>query len=89
MVSIGTWYRKRIGKSNSPIITPGDTLVHHLASRLVEYIIDGCPANCGKDCELSHIREAVRKGAHISALNPVARKALREETMEKVQQGFS
>ena len=80
---------KRIGKSDSLMIPSGEALVHPSASRLVEYAMDGCPADCGKDWELSHIREAVRKGAHVSALYPVARKVLREETMEKVKEGFA
>ena len=80
---------KRIGKSDSLMIPSGEALVHPAASRLVEYAMDGCPVDCGKDWELSHIREAVRKGAHISALHPVARKVLREKTMEKVKEGFA
>ena len=80
---------KRIGKSDSLIIFSGDALVHPSASWLVEYVMDGCPANCGKDWELSHIREAIRKGSHISTLYPVARKVLREKTMEKVKEGFA
>ena len=71
------------------MIPSGETLVHPSASRLVEYAMDGCPADCGEDWELSHIREAVRKGTHVSALHPVARKVLREETMEKVKEGFA
>ena len=65
---------KRICNLDSLMILSGNALVHPSASRLVEYAMDGCPVDCGKKWELSHIREAVRKGAHISTLHPVARK---------------
>ena len=79
---------KRIGKSDSLMIPSGEALVHPSACRLVEYAMDGCPEDCGKDWELSHIREAVRKGAHISALHPVARKVLREKNNGKGKRRF-
>ena len=36
---------KRIGKSDSLMISSGDALVHPFSSWLVEYVMDGCPAD--------------------------------------------
>ena len=79
----------RIGKSNSLIMPSDAALSHPSASRLLSYAIEGCPANCGENWKLEYIQKAALRGAHRSALHPVARTVLRKETMEKVRQGFA
>ena len=68
----------RIGMSNSLMIPSDAALSHPSASRLLSYAIEGCPANCGENWKLEHIQKAALRGAHRSALHPVARTVLRK-----------
>ena len=79
----------RIGKFHSLMMSSDAALSHPSTSRLLSYTIEGCPANCGENWKLKHIKQAALRGAHRSALHPVARTVLRKETMEQVRQGFA
>jgi hypothetical protein len=56
---------------------------------LLDFAHDGCPAETGDDWNLDLLDEAVRHGAHPSALDPIAAEALITETMRKVDEGFA
>ena len=50
---------------------------------------DGCPVEITADWSLEQLDKAVDYGAHPSASDPDAAKALRAEALEKVEQGFA
>ena len=56
---------------------------------LLDFAHEGCPAETGDDWGLDLLDEAVRHGAHPSALDPIAAAALITETMRKVDEGFA
>lgn len=49
----------------------------------------GCPVDVAEDWSLSQLDQAVAYGAHPSATTAAASKAIREEALEKVDQGFA
>lgn len=67
----------------------GPALDHPAAPLLLQYAKTGCPADCGKDWTLDQLEAAITRGAHPSARDPVAAKALHEESLEQVEQGFA
>ena len=68
---------------------PDDSIRHHPAFPLLfKYATEGCPVNCGEPWTREHLEAAINRGPHISARSPEAVSALREEAMEKVQQGY-
>lgn len=78
--------RKNIGKT----MWPRTYAMSHPAKDLLQsYADDGCPVDCGVDWPREWIEAAIRRGPHISAKNPVAIKALRKETMEKIENGYA
>ena len=66
----------------------GPALNHPAAPVLLKYATDGCPVDCGADWSLEKLDEAVAYAAHPSAEAPEATKALHEEVMEKVTDGY-
>jgi len=69
---------------------PDDSIRHHPAFPLLfKYATEGCPVNCGEPWTREHLEAAINRGPHISARSPEAVSALREEAMEKVQQGYA
>jgi hypothetical protein len=56
---------------------------------LLDFAHAGCPAETGPDWHPDLLDEAVRRGAHPSAQDPIAAEALYKETMDKVAQGFA
>jgi hypothetical protein len=67
----------------------GPALRHPAAPLLHEYSEKGCPTDCGEDWSMERLEEAIVRGAHASAKDPAAAKALMAETMEQVTQGFA
>ena len=64
-------------------------LLHPAAHLLLEYARTGCPVDCGRPWTTEEIQHQISKGAHPSAKTPEAAKALRAETLDKIQQGFA
>jgi len=56
---------------------------------LQQYGTHGCPVEIVSDWTLQQLDQAVQYGAHPSASAPEAAAALREEALEKVNQGFA
>ena len=56
---------------------------------LQEYGTNGCPVKIISDWTLEQLDQAVAYGAHPSAESPEASAALRQEALEKVNQGFA
>jgi hypothetical protein len=68
---------------------PRTHALHHASAPLLQgYATKGCPVNCGNPWTQEQIEAAFQNGSHSSALTQEARKFLRAETLEKVQQGF-
>ena len=62
---------------------------HPAIPLLRSYATKGCPTDCGPPWTKEHIIAAIKRGPHISAKQPRAHAALREETANKVSQGFA
>ena len=62
---------------------------HPAIPLLQRYATRGCPTDCGPPWTIDHIVAAIKRGPHISAKQPRAHAALREETKDKVNQGFA
>lgn len=67
----------------------GAALSHPAADLLLKYATRGCPADCGDDWTLEQMEAAIQRGPHPSAYNEGAAEQLRQETAEKVAQGFA
>jgi hypothetical protein len=67
----------------------GPALEHPAAPLLLELATMGCHADIGEAWTLEMLEEAIAKGAHPSAMEPVPAAQLREETLEKVAQGYA
>ena len=67
----------------------GPALSHPAAPMLLDFAHEGCPAKTGNDWSLELLDEAVQRGAHPSARDPIAAAALISETMRKVDEGFA
>ena len=80
---------KRIGKLNLLMCPRQEALQHPAAVKLLDYAISGCPADCGKSWDRDHIEKAMIRGAHRSALAPLASEELLKKTVEKVRNGFA
>ena len=62
----------------------------HPARDLLQiYADEGFPVDCGEPWYREKIELLLNQGPHISAKKPEAIKQLREETMEKVKQGYA
>lgn len=56
---------------------------------LYDYATKGCPVDCGPAWTPIHIRRALERGNHPSALEPEAVEALKQETQEKVNNKYA
>ena len=82
--------RPTLGKFGITLMIPNKPYgVRHAAtSLLTRYATQGCPVNCGEQWSHIHLLACLQRGPHKSALDPKAIKQLREETQDKIQQGF-
>lgn len=78
--------RDRLGKTMYP---RGPAMKHEAAPLLNYWAEHGCPVDCGEDWSDEWIEAAIRRGPHISAKQPQAVKALRQETMDKIKSGYA
>jgi hypothetical protein len=62
-------------------------LHHPAAARLLVYATQGCPVQTGQPWRREWIEEAIRRGPHVSALDPEAISQHLEEVREKVKRG--
>ena len=67
----------------------GPAFEHPAAPMLLEFATQGCPVETGPPWPLEVIEGAISKGAHPSAQIDEAATALRNETLEKVEQGYA
>lgn len=68
----------------------GAALNHPAAPLLLELATTiGCVTDVGENWTLELIKAAIRRGAHPSALSPEAATQLRDETLEKANQGYA
>ena len=65
----------------------GFPLHHNVEGKLPQFATKGCPTMTGKPCTLIQIKEAIDRGPHVSALQPVAMKILAEEVAAKYNMG--
>jgi hypothetical protein len=65
----------------------GLATLHPAAPLLLEYAMNGCPAKTGKPWTREEMEAAIKKGPHVSALEPAARSQLQKEVMEKEAKG--
>ncbi len=69
---------------------PHPSISHHPAyETLLEYATDGCPVDCGDSWTMAMLEAAIARGNHSSAQTPEAVCCLRDEALEKVQQGYA
>ena len=69
---------------------PGDLAQRHPAGPMLrKWGENGCPVEITDNWTMEQLDEAVAYGAHPSARDPIAAKALCKETMEKVDKGFA
>lgn len=72
------------------LMYPGPLAQAHPAGPMLQaYGTTGCPVEIVSDWTLSQLDQAVQYGAHPSAESAEASLALRTESLEKVQQGFT
>ncbi len=69
---------------------PDPSIWNHPAfTCLWQYATKGCPVDCGPTWSRDHLAAMAQRGPHKSATSPEAIQCLREETMEKVEQGLA
>ena len=69
---------------------PGKLAQQHPAGPMLkEFGTEGCPVEVAEDWTIEQLDAAVEYGAHPSAESVEAATALRQEAMEKVNQGFT
>ena len=72
------------------LMYPGQLAQQHPAGPMLQkFGTEGCPVVVEEDWTIEQLDQAVEYGAHPSAESPEASRALREESMEKVKQGFT
>ena len=77
-----------IGKCG--LMWPRGIAENHPAANLLNYYsTKGCPVDIGEHWTYEHIITAVKRGPHISAKKPKAAAHLRNETLQKVQDGYA
>ena len=64
-------------------------LHHEAAPMLLHYAKHGCPVDCGENWSLDHILKMLKRGPHQSAYAPGAIEQLRQETQDKIKQGYA
>jgi hypothetical protein len=67
----------------------GLALQHPAAAQLLEYSTNGCPVDSGKPWTLAMLEAAILRGAHPSARDQIASRALHTETLQKVKEGYA
>jgi hypothetical protein len=67
----------------------GPALDHPAAALLLELATLGCSLDMGDQWTQEMLEAALHKGAHPSVMVPEAAEQLREETLEKVAQGYA
>ena len=79
-----------IGKNKIGLMWPRGIATYHPAAPLLQqYSTSGCPADCGQQWTKQQIETAIRRGPHISAREPTARRALLNEALEKERGGYA
>ena len=77
-------------EGGNALMYPGAIAQQHTAGpMLTQWGTTGCPVAIEKEWSLDQLDQAVAYGAHPSAREPVAAKALNIETMDKVTKGFA
>jgi hypothetical protein len=72
------------------LMAPSGPALHHLAAPLLlELTTLGCTSEMGDTWTQELIEAAIKKGAQPSAIDPEAAKQLRNETLEKVKEGYA
>lgn len=80
--------KEKIGKIKT--MDPRNEALEHPAAPLLKYWADnGCPVDCGADWTEDMIVTGLMRGPHVSALNPLAITALRQETLDKIKNGYA
>ena len=80
--------KERIGKIG--LMWPRTYALNHPAAPLLDrYALKGCPVGCGDHWTQDRIEAAIAHGLHCSVCTPQAQQALRQEALEKVNQGFA
>ena len=80
--------KERIGKKG--LMWPCTYAINHPAAPLLQtYALNGSPVDCGDPWTRDRIEAAIAHGLHRSARTPATRQALRDETHNKIQQGFA
>ena len=84
---------KEIGKQTNnhiQLMNPQVRATDHEARPLLDqYVKEGCPTDCGEPWSQDTIELLLKRGPHISAKEPEAVKVLRQETADKVSQGYA
>lgn len=81
--------KETIGKKRGLMWPRGHALKHPAMELLMEYAEKGCPVDCGRDWTVEEIEAALLHGPHKSAKSPEAAAALRDETLQKVKNGYA
>ena len=81
--------RSMKGESTVSLMKARGTALKHPAGNILKQYEQGCPVDCGKPWTRQHIEAALKRGPHISAKQVKAREALRNETMDKVKEGYA
>ena len=80
--------KQSIGKLK--LMEPRNHCLSHPASALLsDYARNGCPVDCGPNWSLEHIQHLLRRGPHVSSKHTAAIEFLRQETADKVTQGYA
>ena len=71
------------------MVPSGAALDHAAAPLLLELATMGCHMDIGEAWTMEMLEKAITKGAHLSAMDPIPAAQLREETLQKVAQGYA
>ena len=80
---------KTLGKKIGLMWPRGIANLHPAAPLLHSYSNVGCPVDCGENWTKAQIEAAIRRGPHVSAKHPIARKCLIAEAKEKEKGGYA
>ena len=78
--------KEAIGKTMFPRTF---ALAHPSAPMLKTWATEGCPVDTGTNWTREEMLTALKRGPHISALSPDAVQALRDETHDKITNGYA
>ena len=65
----------------------GLALHHEAAETLLQYATGGCPVETGRDWTVDMMEAAIKRGPHVSAMDPEAMEILAEEVAQKALKG--